>query len=135
MYQRYRFSSRYIWESHLDKTMQEGFELYMPQRWLSDGLSIKLAENSTSSWIDIAGNEIIKVLGPVKNASAVLICEETLKKYCAKEALTPFWLLIGERNTWPGGDNDQSCWRRSEGAWWQQNDEWEHISWNRDTKR
>lgn len=127
--------ARYIWESHLDKTMQEGFELYMPQRWLSDGLSIKLAENSTSSWIDIAGNEIIKVLGPVKNASAVLICEEALKKYCAKEALTPFWLLIGERNTWPGGDNDQSCWRRSEGAWWQQNDEWEHISWNRDTKR
>ncbi|MDM3174405.1 ATP-binding protein [Citrobacter sp. Cf112] len=127
--------ARYNWESHLDKTMQDGFEVYMPQRWLADGLSIKLAEDSTRSWIDIAGNEIIKVLGPVKNASAVLICEEALEKYCAKAALTPFWLLIGERNTWPGGDNDQSCWRRSEGAWWQQNDEWEHIAWNRDTKR
>ncbi|WP_225085930.1 NACHT domain-containing protein [Pectobacterium colocasium] len=127
--------ARYNWESHLDKTIQDGFEVYMPQRWLADGLAIKLAESSTRFWTDIDGNEIIKILGSDKDASAVLICEEAIGKYSEKEALTPVWLLIGERNAWPGGDNAQSCWRRSEGAWWQSNGEWKHIAWNRDIKR
>lgn len=127
--------ARYHWESHLDKTIQEGFEAYMPQRWLAEGLDIRLAENSTRSWIDADGNEVVKILRTTKDKSAVLICEETLRKYCAREAVTPIWLLIGERNVWPGGDNGQSCWRRSEGAWWQSNGEWNEIAWNRDTKR
>ncbi|MGE4876538.1 NACHT domain-containing protein [Yersinia enterocolitica] len=127
--------ARYCWESHLDKTIQEGFEVYMPQRWLAEDLGIELAENSTRSWNDADGNELIKVLSPIKNKSAVLICEETLRKYCAKEEVTPIWVLIGERNTWPGGDNDQSCWRRSEGAWWQSKGEWKQLAWTHDTER
>ncbi|NHB89829.1 hypothetical protein [Photorhabdus tasmaniensis] len=127
--------ARYNWEGHLDKTMEEGFGVYMPQRWVAEDLGIQLAENSTRSWIDSDGNELIKVLAPIKDKSAVLICEETLRKYCAKEAVTPIWLLIGERNMWLGGDNDQSCWRRSEGAWWQSNGEWKQVAWNHDTKR
>ncbi|WP_168012076.1 ATP-binding protein [Halomonas salinarum] len=127
--------ARYSWESHLDKTIQEGFREYMPQRWLAEDLGVELAKNSTRSWVDVDGNELIKVLSSVEDKSAVLICEETLRKYCAREAVTPIWLLIGERNTWPAGNNDQSCWRRSEGAWWQSSGEWKRVAWNHDTER
>jgi hypothetical protein len=124
----------YYWES-TDKTLPNGFKVLMPQKWLAEDLNIHPSEFSIWSWVDTDNNELIKVAYPTQDRSAILICEETLKKYCIKEGVTPIWLLIGERNTWPMGDNNQSCWRRSEGAWWQINEEWDNISWNYDTQR
>lgn len=127
--------ARYSWESHLDKTISEGFGVYLPQKWLSKDLGIELSEHSIWSWTDSNGVELVKVLKPVNDKSAILIREDTLMKYCETEALTPVWLLIGERNTWPGGDNDQSSWRRSEGAWWETKGKWANVAWHHDTKR
>ncbi|WP_239423868.1 NACHT domain-containing protein [Snodgrassella communis] len=124
----------YYWES-TDKTLPNGFKVLMPQKWLAEDLNIHPSEFSIWSWVDTDNNELIKVAYPTQDRSAILICEETLKKYCIKEGVTPIWLLIGERNTWPMGDNNQSCWRRSEGAWWQINEKWDKISWNYDTQR
>ncbi|MFN3239058.1 MAG: hypothetical protein ACE37D_18660, partial [Pseudomonadales bacterium] len=127
--------ARFYWESHLDKTVPEGYGTYLPQRWLAESLGIIMSESSTRSWTDRRGEELIKVLKPVEQKSAVLIREDTLTEFCEKNELDPVWLLIGERNTWPSSDNNQSCWRRSEGAWWKQKDVWTNLAWNHDTKR
>lgn len=127
--------ARYYWESHMDKTLPEGFGVYMPQRWLVDDLGARLGSNGVRDWIDAEGCELIKVMKEVEDKSAVLIREEALLEYCKREGVTPIWLLIAERNTWPSGNNDQSCWRRSEGAWWETASRWDSISWNKDTKR
>lgn len=127
--------ANYHWESHMDKTLPGGFSVYLPERWLTKDLGISLKDDSTRSWVDTNGLEIIKTSPPIKGRSAVLIREDALLDYCAKEEVTPIWLLIGERNTWLGGMNDESCWRRSEGAWKEENGEWKHIAWNHDSKR
>lgn len=134
----YRYSNpvaRYYWESKMDKTLPDGFGVYVPQRWLAEDLGIRLESNGVSGWIDDDGNELIKALKPVEDKSAVLIREEALLDYCKREGVTPISLLIAERNTWPSGNNDHSCWRRSEGAWWETAKGWKSISWNNDTKR
>jgi len=134
----YRYSNpvaRYYWESHMDKTLPYGFGVYVPQRWLAEDLGIRLESNELRGWIDNDGNELIRALKPVEDKSAVLIREEALLDYCKREGVTPIWLLIAERNTWPSGNNDHSCWRRSEGAWWETATRWDSISWNNDTKR
>lgn len=134
----YRYSNpvaRYYWESHMDKTLPDGFGVYVPQRWLAEDLGIRLESNGVRGWIDNDGHELIKALKPVEDKSAVLIREGALLDYCKREGVTPIWLLIAERNAWPSGNNDQSCWRRSEGAWWETAKRWDSISWNNDTKR
>lgn len=125
----------YYWESHMDKTISEGFSAYLPQKWLAKDLGIIISQENIRSWVDSSGVELIKVFEPTKNKSVVLIREDTLLDYCEREKLTSIWLLVGERNVWPGGDNEQSCWRRSEGAWWESDSNWEHIAWNKDKKR
>jgi hypothetical protein len=105
------------------------------QRWLAEDLGIRLGSIGVRSWVDDEGHELIKLMKPAEDRSADLIREEELLNYCTQQEVTPIWLLIAERNTWPAGDNDHSCWRRSEGAWWESARKWKSVSWNNDTKR
>jgi hypothetical protein len=134
----YRYSNpvaRYYWEGHMDNTLPDGFGVYVPQRWLAEDLGIRLGSIGVRSWVDDEGHELIKLMKPAEDRSADLIREEELLNYCTQQEVTPIWLLIAERNTWPAGDNDHSCWRRSEGAWWESARKWKSVSWNNDTKR
>ncbi|MCI5143892.1 MAG: hypothetical protein D3909_19660, partial [Candidatus Electrothrix sp. ATG1] len=42
------------------------------------------------------------------------------------------WLLVAERNAWPGGSNDNAAWRRSEGLCWHDGKRLITVSWKRD---
>lgn len=125
----------YLWESHLDKSLPDGFSNYMPQRWLVDELEIAMSENEPNKWLNKHGNVVIQAQEPFENQTVIVIDEETFNDYVGKFDIEPMWVMIAERNTWLNGDNDESCWRRSEGVVWREGGAWQKIAWNKDTKR
>lgn len=127
--------ANYYWESHLDKTLPDGFSNYMPQQWFANELELSVSRKGPHAWNNKAGELTIQAHRPFEHQTAVVIDEKTLFTYAEEYDVEPVWLMIAERNTWPNGSNDESCWRRSEGAVWQDGDSWRQVGWNKDTKR
>jgi len=127
--------AHYHWESHLDKTLPEDFTNYMPQKWFAEELGLTMSSEGPQCWIDSAGNTVVKSQRPVSHQTAVVIDEATLRRYAEESPIEPVWIMIAERNTWPRGVNNESCWRRSEGAVWFDGNDWKQVGWNNDTKR
>ncbi|WP_417561532.1 hypothetical protein [Marinomonas sp.] len=71
-------------------------------------------------WLNKHGDVVLQAQEPCEHQTAVVIDEETLNYYVGKFDIEPIWIMITERNTWPNGDNDESCWRRSEGVVWRE---------------
>ncbi len=125
----------YHWESHLDKSLPDGFSNYMPQKWFADELELSMSEDEPNKWLNKHGNVVMQAQEPFEHQTAVVIDEETLNYYVSKFDIEPVWIMIAERNTWPNGDNNESCWRRSEGVVWREGEVWQKVAWNKDTKR
>jgi len=125
----------YTWESHLDKSLPEGFSCYLPQKWLADELELSMSKNGPSEWLNKSGNVVIQTQSSCENRSAVVIAEEILNDYGERFNIEPVWLMIAERNAWPDGENSEFHGRRSEGAIWQEDGSWRETKWNRDTKK
>lgn len=126
--------TNYYWESHLDKSLPEGFSNYMPQKWFADELGLSMSEKGPHVWSDKSQNVVIQAHKSLEDQKAVVIKEEILQAYADQFRLEPVWLMIAERNTWPNGNNNESCWRRSEGVMWFEDGDWKKIGWNKDTK-
>lgn len=127
--------ANYHWESHLDKTLPEGFTSYLPQMWFANELELSISPEGPQSWIDDAGNCVVQTSRPFEHDTAMVIDEAKLRGYAEEFDVEPVWLMIAERNTWPRGSNNESCWRRSEGAVWLEDESWQQVGWNKDTKR
>ncbi|EHD2239922.1 hypothetical protein ACSWFU_002541 [Vibrio vulnificus] len=125
----------YHWESHLDKSLPDGFSNYMPQKWFADELELSLSQSEPSKWLNIHGDVVMQAQEPFEHQTAVVIDNEALHDYVSKFDIEPMWVMIAERNTWPNGNNDESCWRRSEGIVWREGGAWQKVAWNKDTKR
>lgn len=125
----------YHWESHLDKTLPDGFSNYMPQKWFADELSLNASPMGPQYWTEAAGNIVIQAQRPLEHQTTMVIDEAVLHSYAEEHQVEPVWLMIAERNTWSRGDNDEACWRRSEGAIWLDGKKWRQVGWNKDTKR
>ncbi|MEL4339396.1 hypothetical protein AAEH92_01590 [Shewanella xiamenensis] len=125
----------YHWERHLDKSLPEGFSNYMPQKWFADELELTLSHNEPNKWLNKHGDVVIQAQEPFEHQTAVVIDDEALHDYVSKFDIEPMWVMIAERNTWPNGNNDESCWRRSEGIVWRERGTWQKVAWNKDTKR
>jgi hypothetical protein len=126
--------TNYCWESHLDKSLPDGFSNYMPQKWFADELGLSMSEKGPHVWSDKSQNVVIQAHKSLEDQKAVVIKEEILQAYADQFRLEPVWLMIAERNTWPNGNNSESCWRRSEGVIWFEDGNWKKIGWNKDTK-
>lgn len=125
----------YHWESHLDKSLPDGFSNYMPQKWFADELELSLSHKDPSKWLNKNGDVVIQAQEPFEHQTAVVIDDEALHDYVSKFDIEPMWVMIAERNTWPNGNNRESCWRRSEGIVWREGEAWQKVAWNKDTKR
>ena len=124
----------YRWESHLDKSLQDGFSCYLPQKWLAEELELKMSRKEPLYWENCSGDIAIQSQHPSANQAVVVMDENLLRKFAEREQIEPVWIMIGERNSWPGDDNASACWRRSEGAIWLDNKNWKQVGWNHDTK-
>lgn len=127
--------AHYLWESHLDKSLPNGCSNYMPQKWFADELELSMSKDEPNKWLNKLGNIVVQAKEPFEHQTVVVIDEETLNYYSNKFDIEPVWIMIAERNTWPNGDNDESCWRRSEGVVWREGGVWQKVAWNKDTKR
>jgi hypothetical protein len=127
--------ANYTWESHLDKSLPNGLSCYLPEKWFAHELGLSMSGKGPKAWVDQFDQNIIQTHGPFDNQTAVVIDEDALCFYAENYDIQPMWIMISERNTWPGGNNSQSCWRRSEGVVWREEDDWNQYSWNKDTKR
>jgi hypothetical protein len=125
--------ANYHWESHLDKTLPDGFSNYMPQKWFADELGLTMSEKGPQYWANLDDDIVIQSQRPFEHQTAMVIDEEVLRNYSKEQDVEPVWLMIAERNTWPMGVSDESCWRRSEGAIWLDDLDWQQVGWNNDT--
>ncbi|MBF2755898.1 MAG: ATP-binding protein [Gammaproteobacteria bacterium AqS3] len=106
----------YFWEKHLDRTLPDGFGLYMPQKWFAKELGLNISLENLYAWKDKDGNDIIQTHPPTMNRTVVVIDETRLKEYANKFNIEPIWVMLAERNTYPGGLNSGiSSTRRIEG--------------------
>mgnify|MGYP005997917695 CR=1 FL=1 len=125
----------YSWESHLDKSLPNGFSNYMPQKWFAAELGLSMSVDEPNKWLNKLGDVVLQAQEPFEHQTTVVINQETLNNYTDEFEVEPIWIMIAERNTWPNGNNDESCWRRSEGVIWREGDSWQQFSWNKDTVR
>ena len=125
----------YYWESHLDKTLPDGFSNYMPQKWFADELGLNMSMKEPQYWTDLDGNIVIQSQLPSEHQTAVVIDEAVLYKYVEIQEIEPVWLMIAERNAWPRGVNKEFCQRRSEGAIWVDGQDDKPIRWKHDMRR
>ena len=123
----------YHWESNLDKTLSGGFSACLPEKWFADELRIRMSPSSVCEWIDESSNTVVRCIGGDGYVTAVLIREEFFEKYCEQFSVEPVWLMIAERGAWPGGNNSQACYRRSEGAIWLEGEGVKKVNWHRDS--
>lgn len=127
--------ARYVWESHLDKSLPEGFQNYMPHKWFADELGLSVSKNRLNCWQNQEDIVVLQTLEPSANRHVVVINERELFNYCNEFAVQPVWVMIAERNAYPQGSNDEFCGRRSEGVVWMEGESWQHVNWKKDTKR
>lgn len=128
-------ATRYLWESHLDKSLPEGFTIHMPQKWLAEELNLSISKSDISKWVDKDNNVVFQSMVNTDDRTAVLINQDILSSYSNKFNIEPVWLMISERSAFPNGSNSHFCGRRSEGIAWLEEDSWKTFKWNRDTKR
>ena len=127
--------AHYHWESHLDKTLPDGFSNYMPQKWFAEELGLSMSSKGPQYWNDRDGNTVIQSQQRVSHETAMAMDEALLRRYAHEKQIEPVWIMIAERNTWPRCTNNESCRRRAEGAVWFGSQGWKQVGWNHDTKR
>jgi hypothetical protein len=110
--------SEYAWESHLDASLPRGSRAFVLSPWLTAQLGLSPDRTDASIYRDASGRcrFIGSKLEP--NASSALVDAEFFQAYLDQHSLDCVWLFIAERNAWPGGNNDNAAWRRSEGFCW-----------------
>ena len=128
----------YYWESHLDKTMPDGYRCYLPKKWFAKELDINFSSHSLGQWVDNKDNTIIRVQQPLfwqplEGRTVVAIKKDTLNEYEVRHGIIPVWILISERTSRPSGMPESVCLRRMEAIAWKKDGKWEHDNWLEDT--
>ncbi len=108
----------YHWESHLDKSLVDGFSRQIPIPWLIKELNLTSDTDNIGTFADAAGTAII-VCGAVAHHRHVLIRRDALLAVAGKHNLEPVWTVIGERNAMLEGRKRKSDIRvRYNGVLW-----------------
>jgi hypothetical protein len=124
--------SRYIWESTLDSSLPQGASAFIPSAWLLEQLSLSLDPSDITICRDDSGEIGFVASRRGADGSWAVINEKLFRNWLDRQGLDCVWLLVAERSVWPGGDNDNAAWRRTEGACWTEDGKFEVTTWNED---
>ncbi|WP_446009513.1 hypothetical protein [Candidatus Electrothrix sp.] len=122
---------RYHWESHMDGSLPNGFNTHLPAPWLAKELKLTPRLNQTGCWTAPNGETVFMEIAGEKSGSLCLLRKDFASQLLGDD-LCILWLLVAERNAWPGGSNDNAAWRRSEGLCWHDGKKLRTASWKRD---
>ena len=125
--------TRYLWESHLDATLPDGYSSHLPTAWFAKELKLKPDTNNAGLWCDATGKVVFQELKGEDGAVALLRMD--VADQVADKDWTFLSVLISERLVWPGGGGygDKATWRRSEGVCWRSARGTEACVWQRDS--
>ena len=121
----------YLWESHLDAALPNGYSTHLPTAWLASELRLKPDINNTGLWYDAAGEVAFQELKGQEDGTVTLLRMDVAKKVADKDC-TFLSVLISERSVCPGGHNDNAAWRRSQGVCWRSGRGTEICVWKSD---
>ena len=123
--------TRYVWESHLDAALPDGFSNHLPTAWLANELKLKPDINNTGLWLDGTDEVVFQELKREEYDSVALLRMDVAVKATDKDC-TFLSVLISERSVWPGGKNENAAWRWSNGVCWRSARGTETCVWKRD---
>ena len=124
----------YIWESHLDASLPNGIRKFLLAPWLSKKHGMELIPSGSGEWLNSEGKPAAIESGGKEQNKTFLIREEEFLQVLRGEDLCPMWVLVAERNAWPGGSNNSASWRRSEGVCWFQGSSIRKFTWHSDNR-
>lgn len=87
----------YRWESHLDRSLPDGFSRQVPISWLLDAMGLRPDTNNVGVHKDSQGAPVI-VSGRATGCSWVLVRRDALLAIAHRHELEPVWTVIGERS-------------------------------------
>jgi hypothetical protein len=121
----------YNWESPLDASLPDGFNTHLPAPWLAKELKLTPKLNQTGCWTAPNGETVFMEIAGEKGGVVCLLRKDFASQVIGDD-LCILWLLVAERNAWPGGSNDNAAWRRSEGLCWHDGKKIKTVTWKRD---
>ncbi|MGF6350964.1 hypothetical protein [Variovorax sp. W2I14] len=122
---------QYIWESHLDLSLTDGARAYLPASWLANKLGWTILPGAEGTLVD-GGGQSVFIRKSTEEDNVVLLSEGALERLRRESGLSCVWLLVAERNAWPGGSNAAATWRRAEGVAWMDDGRVVSSAWMRD---
>ena len=121
----------YLWESHLDAALPDGYSTHLPTAWLASELRLKPDINNAGLWYDVAGDIAFQELKGEEDGTVALLRMDVASRVVDKDC-TFLSVLISERSAWPGGHNDNAAWRKSKGVCWRSGRGTEVCRWKSD---
>ena len=132
-YRAIRPTADFLWESHLDGSLPNGFSRHVPIPWLLRGLGLTADTNNLGVFLDAKGAPTI-VTGSAKcgdRGSYVLVRREPFLALVRESGLEPIWTVIGERRATTLKRNRHSDIRvRYNGLLWFEGDQAKHVHWS-----
>ncbi len=122
---------QYQWESHLDVALPEGAGCHLPAPWLAKQLG--LTSDGPGVWNNRTGEPTFVSYGGKRHNQCVLLDSDAMPAISDGGEIVMLWLLIAERNAWPGGHNENASWRRTEGICWPHGNTLRSKTWHRDS--
>ena len=121
----------YLWESHLDAALPDGYSTHLPTAWLASELKLNPDINNAGLWYDVAGDVAFQELKGEEDGTVALLRMDVAEQVVDKDC-TFLSVLVSERSVWPGGHNDNAAWRRSKGVCWRSGRGTENCVWKSD---
>ena len=112
-----QLTTQYVWESHLDAALLDGYSSYLPTVWLAKELNLKPDIDISGCWRNADDEIVFQVLKG--NAGHITLLRKDVADKLVSEDYTFLSMLISERNAWPNRNFDNSTGRRTESVCWQ----------------
>jgi len=128
-----RPTAEFVWESHLDGSLPNGFARHVPIPWLIRGLELTADKNNLGVFLDAKGVPTI-VTGSASDGdrgSYVLVRRDPFRDLLRKKGLEPIWTVIGERRATTLKKKRHSDIRlRYNGLLWFEGNTEKHVHWS-----
>ncbi|SDH46229.1 hypothetical protein [Nitrosomonas sp. Nm132] len=123
----------YVWESHLDAALPDGYSSHLPAPWLTQELNLYADRAHAGVWRDQDNEIVFREFKGEEGGTVFLLRMDKAAEVVGGE-YTFLTVLISERNAWPGGGNSNVSWRRAEGVCWRDSHGMKVSTWSHDIR-
>lgn len=97
----------FLWERHLDASLEDGFGRTLPARWVMEALDLKADPRRPGFYNDCNGAVAYRHAGAAHGTiPPAVIRFDLLETLLQQTSLGCLWIVAGEMNAWPSGGMD-----------------------------